>query len=1458
MKKRILSFILVLMLIVQSMPIETMAYPVPELGAQNSVEKFESNTPMSVAHRSAWRNGPENSLIAIAASIRMGIDVAELDVKLTKDGVIVLSHDGTIDRCTMATGNVSDYTWENLKSIAVKPGQGGSSAYTLTDADAQLLNSLPHYAEHCGAAAAGKTMPLTRLDDTIELLKQLGPNTMINLDHCFSESLFVSSYVLFRETNMLNNVFFKNSVNTDTMNSWYVAAATAWNQKYPTKTITANEVQNSIKYVYIINNEDYSILQSHLDNGDNLVMTEICIANDDTDAKIQAKLEPWCKQKGIAMFINTMWSGLCSTKADTETTWAEMLDRGYVAIQTDHPSELAKYMSDYNKQRKSTDTIEAEHFHMFNYNNYGLKIAESADYNLNKKIEGMGSGDYLEYRNILFDGTETQINFKMKGFSNGALSVYIDGMESENIVTQAIFSRTSDDENITAVIENHISEGTHTVYLQVNGASQTDLLSLDNFCFLGSNNFTENITLSETHIVTQTGVPPVLPDSVKVSDNGINYYLAVRWEQIPKENYTQENSFVVLGYLPALGRYTKASVEVKNDHTITPEITTDNLALWLDASEGVTAEQNSVSAWKSRVGNITATIKSGSPTLTDNTASGKKGIYFDGNDDALNLVLPDNFWNEKNDFTVLMYTASENKTSSLTNNTNSQYHSIMYFGETSSWGSAYFNASQNEIIWRFGSGSSGDYGTTCLRDISTGNMYTNTAIRKNGYKDTLFVDGEKIFTDTTISNVTKNIKSDGWIGVGKNNTFFKGTVCEILIYDAALTDEQIAAAQLALAEKYAAKATSTENVTVNCEAGIKPELPETVDVTYNSGNVVKIGVSWEDINPNYYLNEGTFTVKGTLANGDSINATITVTAVNKEKVTETGLVFWLNSSNGITTDSSGKITKWQSKVGDYYATNKKGNASLKQNAVNGKSAVVFDGDEDVLQMTLENNRLNNLNGVTVVVYAAPKTGWNNFQNQSFDWNVQRHTLFYVDEVGEWGSFYTGIYSDAISARFGTGTSNDYGFRGKRTETNTGYTTTAIRWDGNNMSYDVDLNGADFDTGSSKGAVTKNNNNILYLGTGKDNSYWSGSLCEIMLYDRILSDSELQDIYKYLNNTYENDVTGIYLKETGQQFTQKQGDTIELTAATIPANANNTNLIYTSSNTNVATVNKNGKITATGHGYSTITVTTEDGNFQSQCTILVIPTDEEMIWNNIQNMVTWANAQEMDSYSNWTNMQQALNKINNLSKNSSKEELATAYNTLRTAMLSLQKKPNIIISNDIKVEGYQINASTGGSGVIGSVEPFINGKNVSKWGFVYALVKNGTTTYDIADQDMYVGADNKYVAYLESTSEGTVNKVFGTSKTATYFIRTTLFGASTPAEFSAKYKVRAYALLEDNTYVYSNIHSYSVYDVCDYLYQNRKMTSLLRHEYLYSDILKVVKPDYEEVAYNWANEMMKPE
>lgn len=69
------------------------------------------------AHRSAHLVHPENSLASIKDAIEMGVDIIELDVRKTKDGVYVLLHDENIDRTTTAKGAVSDYTYDELNKI---------------------------------------------------------------------------------------------------------------------------------------------------------------------------------------------------------------------------------------------------------------------------------------------------------------------------------------------------------------------------------------------------------------------------------------------------------------------------------------------------------------------------------------------------------------------------------------------------------------------------------------------------------------------------------------------------------------------------------------------------------------------------------------------------------------------------------------------------------------------------------------------------------------------------------------------------------------------------------------------------------------------------------------------------------------------------------------------------------------------------------------------------------------------------------------------------------------------------------------------------------------------------------------------------------------------------------------------------------------------------------------------
>ncbi len=76
------------------------------------------------AHRSAHNGYPENSISALKHAIELGVDIAETDVKVTKDSVVVLMHDGKIDRTTNGKGNPENYTLAELKKFRLKMPDG--------------------------------------------------------------------------------------------------------------------------------------------------------------------------------------------------------------------------------------------------------------------------------------------------------------------------------------------------------------------------------------------------------------------------------------------------------------------------------------------------------------------------------------------------------------------------------------------------------------------------------------------------------------------------------------------------------------------------------------------------------------------------------------------------------------------------------------------------------------------------------------------------------------------------------------------------------------------------------------------------------------------------------------------------------------------------------------------------------------------------------------------------------------------------------------------------------------------------------------------------------------------------------------------------------------------------------------------------------------------------------------
>lgn len=73
-----------------------------------------------IAHRGAHKYAPENSLSSIMIAIEMKLDYVEVDVRTTKDGVLVLMHNSTVDDRTTSTGQVRCLTWDEISKLKLK------------------------------------------------------------------------------------------------------------------------------------------------------------------------------------------------------------------------------------------------------------------------------------------------------------------------------------------------------------------------------------------------------------------------------------------------------------------------------------------------------------------------------------------------------------------------------------------------------------------------------------------------------------------------------------------------------------------------------------------------------------------------------------------------------------------------------------------------------------------------------------------------------------------------------------------------------------------------------------------------------------------------------------------------------------------------------------------------------------------------------------------------------------------------------------------------------------------------------------------------------------------------------------------------------------------------------------------------------------------------------------------
>ncbi len=228
----------------------------------------------------------------------------------------------------------------------------------------------------------------------------------------------------------------------------------------------------------------------------------------------------------------------------------------------------------------------------------------------------------------------------------------------------------------------------------------------------------------------------------------------------------------------------------------------DGMTLWLRADAGVTQSSGKVSAWATQATNsvtVTQATAASQPTYVGSGVNGRPVLRFDGTDDHLAFTnLPVNGLTGMTVFVVAANTANQDPATHAN-------ASAIYWDETASWGTLYVSPYQTKVKYRFGTGQVNNL-PTYTRTNSIGSDFSITAAVHSGTTEALYVNGTQVHTGTGKTATIANCKDSGFLGRGYNSTYYTGDIAEIVVYNRALTTQEIQSVQSYLNTKYFQKA----------------------------------------------------------------------------------------------------------------------------------------------------------------------------------------------------------------------------------------------------------------------------------------------------------------------------------------------------------------------------------------------------------------------------------------------------------------------------------------------------------------------------------------------------------------------------------------------------------------------------------------------------------------------------
>ena len=158
-------------------PLLVLAVAAPAAEAQNP---WLSERVLNIAHQGGEDEFPSNTLYAFKRSVEAGADMLELDVGVTRDGKVVVSHDTTLNRTTNGKGRIESKTLRRIRRL--------DGAYWFAKGDDAYSHDRRRSAYKLRGIATGKRKPprgYKRSDFRVPTLRQVMkafPDTPINIE----------------------------------------------------------------------------------------------------------------------------------------------------------------------------------------------------------------------------------------------------------------------------------------------------------------------------------------------------------------------------------------------------------------------------------------------------------------------------------------------------------------------------------------------------------------------------------------------------------------------------------------------------------------------------------------------------------------------------------------------------------------------------------------------------------------------------------------------------------------------------------------------------------------------------------------------------------------------------------------------------------------------------------------------------------------------------------------------------------------------------------------------------------------------------------------------------------------------------------------------------------------------------------------------------------------------------